>query len=126
VEGTRKVITLDDINAFQYYNQDPLDMDKYQQQAVTTAIYDKKHAIIYPALGLAAEAGEVANKVKKIMRDGKLDREGIASEIGDCLWYIAALCRDLNIDMETVAYENLEKLHGRQKRGTLRGNGDKR
>lgn len=120
------MITLDDINAFQYYNQDPLDMDKYQKQAATTAIYDQKHAIIYPALGLAAEAGEVANKVKKIMRDGKLDRDGIASEIGDCLWYIAALCRDLNIDMENVAYENLEKLHGRQKRGTLRGNGDKR
>jgi NTP pyrophosphatase (non-canonical NTP hydrolase) len=126
VEGLRKLITLDDINAFQYYNQDPLDMDKYQQQAATTAIYDQKHAVIYPALGLAAEAGEVANKVKKIMRDGKLDRDGIASEIGDCLWYIAALCRDLNIDMETVAYDNLEKLHSRQKRGTLRGNGDKR
>ncbi len=126
MEGLRKLITLDDINAFQYYNQDPLDMDKYQQQAATTAIYDQKHAIIYPALGLAAEAGEVANKVKKIMRDGQLDREGIASEIGDCLWYIAALCRDLNIDMEKVAYENLEKLHSRQKRGTLRGNGDKR
>ena len=126
MEGFRKLITLDDINAFQYYNQDPLEMDKYQQQAATTAIYDQKHAVIYPALGLAAEAGEVANKVKKIMRDGKLDRDGIADEIGDCLWYIAALCRDLNIDMETVAYDNLEKLHGRQKRGTLRGNGDKR
>lgn len=126
MEGLRKLITLDDINAFQYYNQDPLDMDKYQQQAATTAIYDQKHSVIYPALGLAAEAGEVANKVKKIMRDGKLDREGIADEIGDCLWYIAALCRDLNIDMETVAYDNLEKLHSRQKRGTLRGNGDKR
>ena len=126
MEGLRKLITLDDINAFQYYNQDPLDMDKYQQQAATTAIYDQKHAVIYPALGLTAEAGEVANKVKKIMRDGKLDRDGIASEIGDCLWYIAALCRDLNIDMETVAYDNLEKLHSRQKRGTLRGNGDKR
>tara|TARA_Y100000004_G_C8754707_1_gene343962 strand:- start:175 stop:555 length:381 start_codon:yes stop_codon:yes gene_type:complete len=126
VEGLRKLITLDDINAFQYYNQDPLDMDKYQQQAATTAIYGHQHAVIYPALGLAAEAGEVANKVKKIMRDGELDREGIADEIGDCLWYIAALCRDLNIDMETVAYDNLEKLHSRQKRGTLRGNGDKR
>ena len=126
MEGLRKLITLDDINAFQYYNQDPLEMDKYQQQAATTAIYDQKHAVIYPALGLAAEAGEVANKVKKIMRDGKLDRDGIADEIGDCLWYIAALCRDLNIDMETVAYDNLEKLHSRQKRGTLRGNGDKR
>ena len=74
----------------------------------------------------AAEAGEVANKVKKIMRDGDFDREAIADEIGDCLWYIAALCRDLNVDMENGGYSNLEKLHSRQKRGTLRGNGDKR
>ena len=102
------------------------DFKSYQDMASETAVYKTEHAVIYPALGLAAEAGEVANKVKKIMRDGKLDREAIADEIGDCLWYIAALCRDLNVDMENVAYSNLEKLHGRQKRGTLRGNGDKR
>ena len=120
------MITLDDINAFQYYNQDPLDMDKYQQQAATTAIYDQKHAIIYPALGLAAEAGEVANKVKKIVRDGKLDKEAIGSEIGDCLWYIAAICKDLGLKMEDVAQANLDKLRQRQEKGTLSGSGDTR
>ena len=126
MEGTRRVITLDDINAFQYYNQDPLDMDKYQQQAATTAIYDQKHAIIYPALGLAAEAGEVANKVKKILRDGNFNREAIADEVGDCLWYIAALCRDLNVDMKELAKNNLRKLHDRKLRGVIQGSGDKR
>ena len=126
MEGTRTVITLDDINAFQYYNQDPLDMDKYQNQAVSTAIYDSKHAVIYPALGLAAEAGEVANKVKKILRDGKFDREAIADEVGDCMWYIAALCRDLNIDMQDIANNNIKKLKDRLERGVLSGSGDNR
>mgnify|MGYP001983236456 CR=1 FL=1 len=111
---------------FMEHKYENVDFKSYQDMASETAVYKTEHAVIYPALGLAAEAGEVANKVKKIMRDGKLDREAIADEIGDCLWYIAALCRDLNVDMENVAYSNLEKLHGRQKRGTLRGNGDKR
>ena len=120
------MITKEDIDHFKYWNEPNMEMTWYQARAAETAVYKDTHQVIYPALGLAAEAGEVANKVKKIMRDGKLDREAIADEIGDCLWYIAALCRDLNVDMETVAYSNLEKLHGRQKRGTLRGNGDKR
>ena len=109
-----------------YWDISDMGFDFYQEAASDTAIYKTEHQVIYPALGLAAEAGEVANKVKKILRDGNFDRSAIADEIGDCLWYIAALCRDLNIDMETVAYDNLEKLHSRQKRGTLRGNGDKR
>lgn len=121
------MINEDDITAFQYYNSyDPLDMDTYQDKASYTAIYSSKHSVIYPALGLAAEAGEVANKVKKILRDQKFDRYAIASEIGDCLWYIAALCRDLNLDLSQVARENLEKLSDRKERGVLSGNGDKR
>jgi NTP pyrophosphatase (non-canonical NTP hydrolase) len=60
----------------------------------STAIYPSTAAILYPALGLAGEAGEVANKVKKIIRDNAFDRGGIAAELGDCLWYIAALARD--------------------------------
>jgi len=66
-------------------------LDDYQRAAASTAIYKQEHAVIYPALGLAAEAGEVANKVKKIMRDGTFNREAIADEVGDCLWYIAAI-----------------------------------
>ena len=121
------MISKEDMEAFEYYNEDvDITMNYYQQQAAGTAIYDTKHAVIYPALGLAAEAGEVANKVKKILRDGKFDRKAIADEIGDCLWYIAALCRDLNVDMSDVAQENLEKLYDRKKRGVISGNGDNR
>ncbi len=103
-----------------------MEMSEYQRTAADTAIYKAEHAVIYPALGLAAEAGEVANKVKKILRDGKFDREGIADEIGDCLWYIAALCRDLNIDMAEVAMGNINKLQDRKRRGKISGEGDKR
>jgi NTP pyrophosphatase (non-canonical NTP hydrolase) len=109
-----------------YWNISDIGFDYYQNAASDTAIYKTEHQVLYPALGLAAEAGEVANKVKKILRDGKFDREGIADEIGDCLWYIAALCRDLNVDMGEVAKNNLDKLQDRKKRGTLKGNGDKR
>ena len=113
-----------DIEAFKYYNS--LDMEEYQKIAADTAIYSSKHAVIYPALGLAAEAGEVANKVKKILRDGDFDRKAIADEIGDCLWYIAALCRDLNVGMNDVARANLSKLEDRKKRGVISGSGDNR
>lgn len=123
------MISKEDLDTFGFkYYQDrrELTMEQYQKQAERTAIYKSEHAIIYPALGLAAEAGEVANKVKKIMRDGKFDRQAIADEVGDCLWYIAALCRDLNVDMADLAYKNLEKLMDRKNRGVLSGNGDKR
>ena len=100
--------------------------DDYQKAAETTAIYSKKTALEYLSLGLAAEAGEVANKVKKILRDGEFDRKAIADEIGDCLWYIAALCRDLNVSMNDVARANLSKLEDRKKRGVISGSGDNR
>ena len=103
-----------------------VDFKSYQDMASDTAVYKAEHAVIYPALGLAAEAGEVANKVKKILRDGKFDREAIADEVGDCLWYIAALCRDLNVEMAEIAQNNLDKLNDRKERGTLQGSGDKR
>ena len=119
-----------DLEAWGYYKDSTMYKDmtlsSYQKAAASTAIYPTQHAITYPALGLAGEAGEVANKVKKILRDGKFDREAIADEVGDCLWYIAALCRDLNVDMTELAKNNLRKLHDRKARGVLQGNGDKR
>ena len=99
---------------------------EYQKSACKTAIFPKELGVQYLALGLTGEAGEVANKVKKIMRDGKFDREAIADEVGDCLWYIAALCRDLNVNMQDVADNNIKKLKDRQERGVLSGSGDKR
>ncbi len=106
-----------------YWDISDMGFDFYQEAASDTAIYKVEHQVIYPALGLAAEAGEVANKVKKILRDGSFDREGISDEIGDCLWYIAALCRDLNVDLSDIARNNLKKLKDRQERGTIKGMG---
>lgn len=103
-----------------------MNMNEYQAQAAKTAIYPASVQVLYPTLGLAGEAGEVANKVKKIVRDGKLDKEAIGAEIGDCLWYIAAICKDLGLKMEDVAQANLDKLRQRQEKGTLSGSGDKR
>ena len=119
-----------DLEAWGYYKDSTLYKDmtlsSYQKAASGTAIYPIEHAITYPALGLAGEAGEVANKVKKIIRDGKMDRLGITSELGDCMWYIALMCRDLNVDMGDLAKANLEKLYNRKQNGTLKGSGDNR
>ena len=99
--------------------------NKYQQMCTSTAIYPDKYMVFYPALGLAGEAGEVANKVKKIMRDGA-DTSGLEKELGDVIWYVAAICSDLDIDMEDVAIKNLNKLTSRKQRGVLSGSGDNR
>lgn len=104
---------------------------EYAEAAAETAIYPHSHAILYPALGMAGEAGEVANKVKKIIRDGiskqpETWREDLASEIGDVLWYCAALAKDINIPLATIAAQNRDKLRARKDKGTLGGSGDKR
>lgn len=106
-------------------------LNDYQEQASKTAIYHEANKVIYPALGLAGEAGEVADKTKKILRDDngfvtEARREGLKKEIGDCLWYIAAICRDLGLSLEDVAQTNLDKLNSRKERGVLGGSGDNR
>ena len=116
----------EEAKAYMEQKYENLNFKSYQDMAAETAVYKSEHQVIYPALGLAAEAGEVANKVKKILRDGKFDRNAIADEVGDCLWYIAALCRDLNVDMKEIAKNNLRKLHDRKARGVIQGSGDNR
>ncbi len=106
-----------------------MNINTYQKQASETAIYQNK--IIYPTLGLTGEAGEIANKVKKILRDnsGELQenvRQDLISELGDVLWYIAALATDLNIELSEVANKNIEKLNNRKNRGKIGGSGDNR
>jgi len=103
-----------------------MNMNDYQQQAVETAIYPSTAQVTYSAMGLANEAGEVLGKVKKIIRDGTFNRDDIADEIGDVLWYAAALARDLNTDLSSIAQRNLDKLASRKERGTLQGSGDTR
>jgi NTP pyrophosphatase (non-canonical NTP hydrolase) len=108
-----------------------LNFSDYQTQASKTAIYNDADYIVYPALGILSEAGEVAGKIKKVLRDndGRFEpdhRAAISKEVGDVLWYIAALCTDLNVDMAAVAQENLNKLNSRLQRGVLGGSGDDR
>lgn len=104
---------------------------EYQELVKETAIYPSTHRVLYPALGMAGEAGEVANKVKKIIRDGVENqpeswRTDIAKEIGDVLWYCAALAHDLNVPLSLIAAQNRDKLLARKEKGTLQGSGDDR
>lgn len=108
-----------------------MNFNEYQERAKKTAVYPEKHRIVYPALGLNGEAGEVAEKVKKVIRDndGEIsatERLGIIKEIGDVLWYAAALAGDLGIKLDDIAVTNIKKLEGRAESGTIHGSGDDR
>lgn len=109
-----------------------MEFNEYQNKARETAFYpDKDNNFIYPTLGLVGEAGEVAEKIKKVLRDndGIISEEKrleVAKELGDVLWYLANLSVELNLSLETVASMNLEKLFSRKDRGTLSGSGDSR
>lgn len=100
--------------------------NEYQVFTRTTAIYPKEQAIEYVALGLASEAGEVAGKIKKKIRDGVFDRSALAHELGDILWYVARLADELDIDLADVFEMNIEKLQSRLERNALQGAGDDR
>ncbi|MBN1963477.1 MAG: nucleoside triphosphate pyrophosphohydrolase family protein [Anaerolineae bacterium] len=109
-----------------------LTFTEYQARAADTARYpDAGNNPIYPTLGLAGEAGEVCEKVKKVLRDqgGDFDPGAVAAikkELGDVLWYVARLAAELGLDLEEVAAENLSKLASRKERGRLSGSGDER
>jgi len=109
-----------------------MDFKTYQKQARLTAQYpDLGSNNIYPTLGLVGEAGEVAEKVKKVIRDKKgiFDEEsknGIKKELGDVLWYLSNLCNEFEFNLEDVALQNLEKLKLRSSKGRIAGSGDDR
>jgi NTP pyrophosphatase (non-canonical NTP hydrolase) len=104
-----------------------LNFGDYQEFARQTAIYPEAHKVTYPILGLGGEAGELANKWKKVLRDQtEPDIEALASELGDVLWYVAMVAYDLGLDLSYVANKNLDKLFARKERGTLGGSGDNR
>lgn len=116
-----------------FINKNKIEMTfkEYQDKAVETAIYGAGSTIIYPALGLANEAGEVLGKIKKVLRDkeGVFDEESskaIGDEIGDVLWYMAALARDLDLSLENIADRNIQKLLDRKARNVIQGSGDNR
>lgn len=111
-----------------------LSLNRYQDRTSCTAIYPGAgtvQGLTYTALGLAGEAGEVANKVKKILRDngGVLDtayRQKVLKELGGVLWYAAQVAKELGFSLNYVAQCNLDELESRQLRGTLKGDGDNR
>ncbi len=109
-----------------------MEFNEYQKLARGTAIYaGAGKNFVYPALGLCGESGEVAEKIKKIVRDNDnvVDdkrREELKKELGDVLWYIANLAVELDLSLEDVAQENIAKLQSRKERGVLHGSGDNR
>jgi NTP pyrophosphatase (non-canonical NTP hydrolase) len=99
---------------------------EYQEKTRETAIYPEDEALEYLVLGLNGEAGEVAEKVKKHIRDGKELDEDFAKELGDVLWYLVRLVDEMDGDMEEVIQSNLDKLFDRKERGKIQGSGDNR
>ena len=109
-----------------------MNFEEYQKKSRETAIYpNKDDNFIYPVLGLVGESGEVAEKIKKVLRDnnGVIDEERkkeISKELGDVLWYLAQIATELNLSLDIVAKTNIEKLQSRKKRNKLHGSGDNR
>jgi NTP pyrophosphatase (non-canonical NTP hydrolase) len=105
-------------------------MDEYQKKALKT-VKPTANNLTYVTLGLASEAGEIASKMKKWMRDfdsdpSKLDKKALADELGDVLWYTAVMSELLGLKLGKVAENNVSKLADRANRGVIGGSGDKR
>ena len=109
-----------------------MDLNHYQKQSRETALYPNVGSNpIYPTLGLLGESGEIADKVKKVLRDqsGVFDavaKESIKLELGDVLWYIAQLSSEFGFELNEIAEANLSKLKSRAIRGCIKGSGDDR
>jgi NTP pyrophosphatase (non-canonical NTP hydrolase) len=107
-------------------------LSDYQSRSRATAVYPQLgDNLLYPTLGLCGEAGEVAEKIKKMVRDddGILSdarREALSKELGDVLWYLAQLATEADLDLDVIARENLDKLLSRRERDVLQGSGDDR
>jgi NTP pyrophosphatase (non-canonical NTP hydrolase) len=109
-----------------------MNFEEYQKKSRKTALYPGVGSnFVYPVLGLAGESGEVAEKVKKIIRDdgGKvsdLKKQEIEKELGDVLWYVSQIATEIGLSLNDVAEKNIEKLYSRLERGKISGSGDNR
>ncbi len=108
-----------------------MDFSQYQFRSGLTARYPQDRAIEYLVLGLTSEAGEVAGKYKKIIRDDsgeftEQSRDALIDEIGDVLWYCSELATALKINLAAIAARNVQKLESRAQRGKIAGSGDNR
>ena len=96
-----------------------MNFKEYQEKSRKTALYpDNGSNFIYPTLGLAGEAGEVADKIKKVLRDkgGVISEETkkeLEKELGDVLWYLSQIASELELSLENVAVKNIEKIWNR-------------
>ena len=125
-----------DIDCDEIFGHDEMTLDEYLSRATEFAFYEG--SLVYPALGLAGEAGETCEKIKKLVRDDGIDftlddlseeiepekARALALELGDCLWYIANIANDIGYSLEEIADMNLTKLQDRQHRNKLSGSGD--
>ena len=115
-----------------FIQEKKMELNHYQSESRKTALYpDVGSNPIYPTLGLVGESGEIADKVKKVLRDknglfDKESREAIKYELGDVLWYISQLSSELGYELEEIASANLQKLNSRKIRGKIQGSGDNR
>lgn len=108
-----------------------MNFKEYSEAALSTALNLNKDDIIYPTLGMCGESGEVAEKVKKIIRDknsvcDENDKHALAKEIGDVLWYINRFAWSIGYELEEIAQMNIDKLKDRERRNVLSGSGDNR
>lgn len=132
----KEKIKMIDIDLKTIFEPVPYTFDEYQGTTHQTCVYptddaDTMEAIKYLTLGLVGEGGEIAENVKKMLRDdnGVITPERKAklfSEIGDQFWYISELCSRLGFNMGEVAKANIAKLLDRKARGVLHGSGDNR
>ena len=108
-----------------------MDIKQYQQWTLSTAVYPGagEHGFneaLYLTLGLVSESGEVAGKVKKIIRGDNVHPYDVVSELGDVLWYLARTCDNMNMTLEDLADINYQKLMKRKETNTIQGDGDHR
>lgn len=108
-----------------------MEFKKYQKESKKTAVFPPGRSLEYLFLGICGESGEIAEKAKKVIRDknGIIlgdDREAIAKELGDVLWYVSQIATELDYDLEEIAKKNLEKLFSRLERNKIQGSGDDR
>lgn len=106
-----------------------MDLNEFQGRCETTAVYPKELGSAYCLTGLLSEAGEVAGKMKKYLRGDygyEAMQDGVISELGDVLWYVAMLSKELDTPLDDLAQKVLDKLEVRFEAGTIRGDGDNR
>ena len=105
--------------------------EQYLEFTRSTAIYPKDRELEYLTLGLTSEAGEVAGKVKKVIRDNNgvvtpIGKQQLVDELGDVCWYLTRLCDYFDISLTELLECNFQKLSARKNKGTIQGSGDNR